>query len=86
MAEDSASRLSSHPPLTLLTEEERMFQAAAREFAEKEIRPHVEEMDREGAFRRELMEEFFAQGFMAIGIPEMYGGQRRQLLPVDPGD
>jgi len=74
MAEDSAGRLSSHPPLTLLSEEERMFQAAAREFAEKEIRPHVEEMDREGAFRRELMEEFFAQGFMAIAVPEDYGG------------
>ena len=74
MAEDSAGRLSSHPPLTLLSEEESMFQAAAREFAEKEIRPHVEEMDREGAFRRELMEEFFAQGFMAIAVPEDYGG------------
>jgi len=74
MAEDSAGRLSSHPPLTLLSEEESMFQAAAREFAEKEICPHVEEMDREGAFRRELMEEFFAQGFMAIAVPEDYGG------------
>ena len=74
MAEDSAGRLSSHPPLTLLSEEESMLQAAAREFAEKEIRPHVEEMDREGAFRRELMEEFFAQGFMAIAVPEDYGG------------
>ena len=74
MAEDSAGRLTLHPPLTLLSEEESMFQAAAREFAEKEIRPHVEEMDREGAFRRELMEEFFAQGFMAIAVPEDYGG------------
>jgi butyryl-CoA dehydrogenase/short/branched chain acyl-CoA dehydrogenase len=74
MAEDSAGRLISHPPLTLLTEEEHMFQAAAREFAEKEIRPHVEEMDREGAFRRELLEKFFAQGFMAIAVPEDYGG------------
>lgn len=74
MAEDSAGRLTQHPPLTLLSEEESMFQAAAREFAEKEIRPHVEEMDREGAFKRELMEKFFAQGFMAIAIPEHYGG------------
>jgi butyryl-CoA dehydrogenase/short/branched chain acyl-CoA dehydrogenase len=74
MAEDSAGRLSSHPPLTLLSEEESMFQAAAREFAEKEICPHVEEMDREGAFKRELLEKFFAQGFMAIGTPEVYGG------------
>ena len=62
------------PPLTYLTEEEQMFQAAAREFAEKEIRPHVEEMDREGIFKHELIDKFFAQGFMSIEVPETYGG------------
>ncbi|MBI1940215.1 MAG: acyl-CoA dehydrogenase [Acidobacteria bacterium] len=51
-----------------------MFQAAAREFAEKEIGPHVAEMDREGVFRHDLIEKFFAQGFMAIEVPEAYGG------------
>lgn len=51
-----------------------MFQAAAREFAEKEIRPHVEEMDREGIFKHELIDKFFAQGFMSIEVPETYGG------------
>ena len=61
-------------PLTVLTEEEQMFQAAAREFAENEIGPHVEEMDREGAFRRDLVEKFFAQGYMGMHIPETYGG------------
>ena len=61
-------------PLTVLTEEEQMFQAAAREFAEKEISPHVEAMDREGAFRHELIEKFFEQGFMGLSIPEGYGG------------
>jgi len=61
-------------PLTLLSEEERMFQAAAREFAEKEIRPHVEEMDREGVFNHDLLKEFFAQGFMGLQVPEAYGG------------
>jgi len=62
------------PPLTSLTEEERLFQAAAREFAEKEIQPHVADMDREGLFRRDLIEKFFAQGYMGIDIPEAYGG------------
>ena len=61
-------------PLTALTEEERMFQAAAREFAEKEIRPHVEHMDREGVFQHELMDKFFEQGFMGLEAPETYGG------------
>jgi short/branched chain acyl-CoA dehydrogenase len=72
---DPAS-LSAHaiPPLTMLTEEEQMFQAAAREFAEKEIGPHVEAMDRDGVFRRDLIEKFFQQGFMGIGVPETFGG------------
>src|SRR5271169_2620157 len=61
-------------PLTALSEEERMFQAAAREFAEKEVGPQVEEMDREGVFNHGLIEKFFAQGFMSIEIPEAYGG------------
>ncbi len=51
-----------------------MFQSAAREFAEKEVGPHVEEMDREGVFKHELIEEFFLNGFMALEVPEVYGG------------
>src|SRR5579863_6407171 len=75
MSETAAvAHSSAIPPLTALTEEERLFQAAAREFAEKEIGPHVAEMDREGVFRHDLIDAFFAQGFMSIGIPEAYGG------------
>ncbi len=74
MAETVAGRWALNPPLTSLGEEERMFQSVAREFAEKEIRPHVEAMDREGVFRRDLIEKFFSQGFMSIEVPECYGG------------
>src|SRR5208282_4127005 len=61
-------------PLTALTEEGRMFQAMAREFAANEILPHVKEMDREGAFNPALLENFFAQGFMGIEVSQAYGG------------
>ena len=61
-------------PLTALTEEERMFQAMAREFGSNEILPLVEEMDREGVFNHGLLEKFFAQGFMGIEVTETYGG------------
>ncbi len=74
MADPTSLPMPSLQPLTVLSEEERMFQAAAREFAEKEVGPHVAAMDHEGAFRQELIEEFFEQGFMGIGIPEAYGG------------
>jgi len=70
----TAAQLSATPPLTALTEEERMFQAAAREFAENEIRPHVAEMDRQGVFDHELIQQFFAHGYMSIDVPESYGG------------
>jgi len=61
-------------PLTALTEEERMFQSMAHEFAANEIRPHVEEMDREGVFSHALLEKFFSQGFMGIEVADSYGG------------
>ncbi|HEV2382909.1 MAG TPA: acyl-CoA dehydrogenase [Terriglobia bacterium] len=74
MTETAAALLPAITPLTVLSEEERMFQAAAREFAENEIKPHVVEMDREGVFRRDLIDKFFTQGFMGMHIPEAYGG------------
>ena len=74
MAEPAVTHVPRALPLTELTEEERMFRAATREFAEKEIRPHVEAMDREGVFKPELIAKFFAQGLMAIEVPETYGG------------
>jgi alkylation response protein AidB-like acyl-CoA dehydrogenase len=74
MADPASLSMPSVQPLTVLTDEEQMFQAAAREFAEKEIGPHVEAMDREGVFRQELIEKFFDQGFMGISVPEAYGG------------
>ena len=74
MPEPITAQAPSLHPLTFLSEEERMFQSAAREFAQKEVGPHVEEMDREGIFQRELIDKFFAQGFMGIEVPEAYGG------------
>jgi alkylation response protein AidB-like acyl-CoA dehydrogenase len=74
MPEPTTTPVSAAQPLTVLSEEERMFQSAAREFAEKEVGPHVEAMDREGVFNHTLIESFFAQGFMGIEVPESYGG------------
>jgi len=74
MADTDAANPSTTAPLTVLTEEEHMFQAATREFAEREMRPLVVQMDREGVFGRELIDQFFKQGFMGLTIPEAYGG------------
>jgi short-chain 2-methylacyl-CoA dehydrogenase len=74
MAEATDEFAGAYRPLTLLTEEESMFQAAVRKFVEKEIGPHVAAMDQAGVFKRELLEQFFRHGFMAIEVPEEYGG------------
>jgi butyryl-CoA dehydrogenase/short/branched chain acyl-CoA dehydrogenase len=62
-------------PLTALSEEEKLFQSTVRKFAREEIRPYVREMDEAGVFRKDLLQQFFAMGLMAIEIPEEYGGQ-----------
>jgi short/branched chain acyl-CoA dehydrogenase len=66
---------SSAAPLSILNEEEKMFQATIRRFARERIAPHVRAMDDAGIFRKELLHEMFELGLMGIEIPEEYGGQ-----------
>jgi butyryl-CoA dehydrogenase/short/branched chain acyl-CoA dehydrogenase len=66
---------SAVPPLTALSEEERFFQSTVRRFAREQIGPHVREMDEAGAFRKDLIRQFFELGLMGIEIPEEFGGQ-----------
>src|SRR5580704_5175719 len=63
------------PPLSVLSEEEQMFQATVRRFARERIGPHVRAMDEAGLFRKDLLHEMFQLGLMGIEIPEAYGGQ-----------
>jgi alkylation response protein AidB-like acyl-CoA dehydrogenase len=57
-----------------LTEEQRMIQSMAREFAEKEIRPVAEQLDREARFPRETVARMGELGLLGIAVPERYGG------------
>jgi len=61
-------------PLTILSEEEELFRATVREFAETEIAPHVHEMDEAAKFKPELIAKFFDLGLMGIEVPEQWGG------------
>ncbi len=61
-------------PLTTLTEDEEMFRASVREFAEGELRPRVEEMDEKGKLDPALIRQCFDLGLMGIETPEEYGG------------
>src|SRR5437899_850926 len=62
-------------PLTILSEEEQLFQATVRRFAREQIAPHVREMDEAALFRKEILRQFFELGLMGIEVPEQYGGQ-----------
>src|SRR5258706_12502353 len=61
-------------PLTTLSEDEQMFRASVREFAEGELRKRVEKMDEQGHFDPELIKYCFDLGLMGIETPEEFGG------------
>lgn len=52
----------------------KMFREMVREFAEKEIRPRIKEMEEAGYVPRELFDKMGEQGFFAASFPEEYGG------------
>jgi alkylation response protein AidB-like acyl-CoA dehydrogenase len=56
------------------SETQQMIREAARDFAEKHIRPHVMEWDESQTFPVELFHEMGQYGFMGILVPEEYGG------------
>ncbi len=81
-------------PLTILSEEERLFEESVRDFAEAEIGPLVLEMDEAAKIEPAIIEQCFALGLMGIEVPEDLGGSGgsffmatlaiEQLARVDP--
>jgi alkylation response protein AidB-like acyl-CoA dehydrogenase len=61
-------------PLTASSEDEQMFRASVREFAEGEVRPRVEEMDEHAKMSPEIIRQLFDLGLMGVETPEEYGG------------
>ena len=57
-----------------LTDEQHMFQAMFREFAEKEVAPTAEHTDKSEEPPVDLLRKAAAQGFLGATIPEIYGG------------
>jgi butyryl-CoA dehydrogenase len=57
-----------------LNDEQKMIQAVARDFADKEVRPIAEAIDREARFPRDTVRRMGELGLMGIAIPDSYGG------------
>ena len=73
---------ASHPALSKLSDEETMFRDAVAEFAEEEVRPRVQAMERAGRLDPEIIPKFFELGLMGIEVPERYGGAGGTLMMV----
>ena len=57
-----------------LTEENRIFRSAIRDFAQKEISPLVDEAEETGTFPRQLFRKMGEQGFLCPRYPVELGG------------
>lgn len=57
-----------------VTESQKMIGDMVKDFAEKEIRPHVMEWDEQQAVPRELYTKMGEQGLLGVLVPEEYGG------------
>ncbi len=62
-------------PLTILSEEEQLFQASVRRFVRERLARYVRQMDEEGKFRADVLGEMFGLGLMGIDVSEEWGGQ-----------
>jgi alkylation response protein AidB-like acyl-CoA dehydrogenase len=60
--------------LTLLSDEERLLRDSVYEFADREIRPLVREMDERASIPRLLIDKLFGLGVMGVEISPSLGG------------
>ena len=70
----AAAETFSGGPLTVYSEDEEMFRASVREFAEGEILQRREAMDEHAKMDPVIIKQLFDLGLMGIETPEEYGG------------
>jgi alkylation response protein AidB-like acyl-CoA dehydrogenase len=66
--------MQAHLPLTVLSDDEKLFFTSVLEFAKAEIGPRVSRMDETESMDADLIQKLFEMGFMGIEIPEAHGG------------
>jgi len=62
-----------------LGEEHEIFRRSVRDFAEKELEPHLKEIERTNTIPEHLLKKAASNGYMGLGIPVEYGGQGTDL-------
>src|SRR5262245_57852847 len=56
------------------TDDQKLLQQAVRDFARREILPHVMVWDEAQTFPADLFKEMGRQGYLGVVVPEAYGG------------
>lgn len=57
-----------------LTESQKVVRATARDFARREIAPHVQKWEKEGSYPKEIVMRMGELGFLGAFVPQEYGG------------
>jgi butyryl-CoA dehydrogenase len=63
-----------------LTEEQQMIRDMVRNFAETEVRPIADEIDRKSEYPAEIVQKLCELGILGILVPEEYGGSGASYL------
>ncbi len=75
----------AHSPLTILSDDEAMFRDAVAGFANDDVRPLVQKMEKDAKIDSALIKKFFAMGLMGIEVADEYGGAGGSLFMVALG-
>jgi glutaryl-CoA dehydrogenase (non-decarboxylating) len=57
-----------------LTEEQRLLEQSVREWAAREVAPHIHDLDREHRFDKRVFPQMAELGLLGISVPQEYGG------------
>ena len=60
--------------MAYFTEEHDLFREGFRAFLQKEVKPHIEDWEKEGKIDRGIWEKFGEMGYFGLAYPEEYGG------------
>ena len=63
-----------------LTEEQRLLEQSVREWAAREVAPHIRQLDREHRFDPTILPQMADLGLLGICVPEEYGGAGMDYL------
>ena len=74
--------MAAHPPLTVFSEDEALFRDSVAGFAAQEVKPRVQQMEKDGKIDPALTKQYFEMGLMGLEVPEAFGGAGGSLTMV----